>query len=134
VSFIGFVFDPLSGMTNAATRWGFLTRMDSVSTYTDTGVTFNAGTWYDLSFIWNRVAGVYNTYFRVNQAGGTVGAKQGPITTNIPDDTQGPNLVMFVANGPSGTTSTTWAVDMWEIASTASTATAFRGSHLIKNF
>jgi hypothetical protein len=129
--FVGFVFDPSSGMTNAANNWGLLTRKASVSTYTDTGFVFAINAYADLSFYLDSTG----AYFRAYTWAGTAQAKSAAITSNVPLGTTPLCLVFLVVNGPSGTTSYQTFIDSWEAAYRGNTMIpAFRGSALLKNF
>jgi Collagen triple helix repeat (20 copies) len=128
--FIGFVFDPSSGMANAANNWGLLTRKASVSTYTDTGFSW-AFAYADLSFYVDSTG----VNFRAYAWAGTAQAKSSKITSNVPLSTTPLCLVLHVQNGPAGTTSYQSFIDLWEIACRASSVVpVFRGSNLLKNF
>jgi len=129
--FVGFVFDPSSGMANAANNWGFLTRRSSASTYTDTGFVYSASAWADFSFFVDSTG----AYRRAYTWGGTAPAKSAAITSNVPFGTTLLCLIYFVLNGPSGATSYQSYIDLWEVAYKGNTVVpVFRGANLIKNF
>lgn len=129
--FVGFVFDPSSGMTNAANNWGLLTRKASVSTYTDTGYVFATSTYADLSFYVDATG----AYWRAYAWGGTAQAKSAAVTSNVPLSTTPLCPTFFVLNGASGTTSYQTFLDLWEVAYRGNTIVPiFRGSNLIKAF
>jgi hypothetical protein len=131
-SFIGLVFDPNSGMANAATNFGFLTKASSNVLYTDTTVNFNPQQFYEFSFLWNYTPPGYVSGYRI-QVAGTASTLRGPITGNtIPGSAESLCLVMLALNGASGTTSYNWIIDLWEVACSGSRE--FKGSSLIKNF
>jgi hypothetical protein len=130
--FAGFVFDPSSGMTNAANNWGILTRRASVSTYTDSGFAYSTSNSYaDLSFY------IDNTglYFKAYAWAGTAPAKSAAITSNIPLNSTALCMVLHVVNGASGTTSYGHWIDLWEVAfKPQATVSVFRGINLVKSF
>jgi hypothetical protein len=129
--FIGFVFDPSSGMTNAANNWGFLSRKASVNTFTDTGYVYSTTNYADLSFIFDGT----NANFRAYQWAGTAQAKSANVTSNVPLTTTPLCTSFFILNGAAGTTSYTAWLDMWEVAYKGPTAVpTFRGTNLLKNF
>jgi hypothetical protein len=129
--FAGFVFDPSSGMTNAANNWGILTRKASVSTYTDTGYVYSTTNYADLSFYLDSTG----LYFRAYTWAGTAQAKSAAITSNVPLATTVLCPTFLVINGPSGTTSYQSFIDSWEVAWRGNTVVpVFRGANLLKNF
>ena len=129
--FVGFVFDPSSGMANAANNWGLLTRKASANTFTDTGFVFATTAWADLSFYVDPTG----AYFRANTWAGTTQAKSAAITSNVPLAATPLCMVWHVVNGPAGTTSYQSQLDSWEVAYRANAVIpVFRGADLIKNF
>jgi hypothetical protein len=129
--FCGFVFDPSSGMANAANNWGFLTRKASVNTYTDTGFAFAVNVWCDLSFFLDSTG----AYFKAYTWGAAAPAKSAAITTNVPLSSTPLCVVLHVVNGPSGTTSYTSSIDLWEVTYRPTTVVSvFRGTNLVKSF
>jgi hypothetical protein len=129
--FIGFVFDPSSGMANAANNWGFLTRKASANTFTDTGYVYSTANYADLSFYFDGT----NANYRAYNWAGTAQAKSANITSNVPLTTTPLCLSIVVVNGAAGTTSYTTFIDLWEVAYKGPTGTpTFRGTNLLKNF
>lgn len=128
--FVGFVFDPSSGMTNAANNWGILTRKASVNTYTDTGFAY-VNQWADLSFYLDATGVSFKAY----TWGAVAPAKSALITANVPLSATPLCMVFHAVNGPAGTTSFTHMLDFWEIAYKPTTAVpVFRGVNLVKSF
>jgi hypothetical protein len=129
--YAGFVFDPSSGMANAANNWGILTRKASVNTFTDTGYAYSTANYNDLSFYLDSTG----LYFRAYQWAGTAQAKSAAITSNVPLATTVLCPTFFILNGAAGTTSYTAWLDAWETAWRGNTTVpVFRGSNLLKNF
>jgi hypothetical protein len=128
--FVGFVFDPSSGMANAANNWGLLTRKASVSTYTDTGLAYTF-VYADLSFY----ADATGVYFKAYAWGGAVPAKSAAITSNVPLAATPLCMVLHALNGAAGTTNYQHFIDLWEVAYRGNTAVSvFRGGNLLRNF
>jgi len=129
--FVGFVFDPSSGMANAANNWGFLTRKASVNTFTDTGFAYSTTLYADLSLFFDSTG----AYFRAYNWAGTAQAKSAAITSNTPLTTTVLCPVLHIANGVSGTTSYQCFHDLWEVAYWEIPSRPFSGGAAgLKNF
>jgi hypothetical protein len=126
---IVFIFNPGSGQANAANNW-YLYTVTTTGTYTDTGLVYTAGGWYDLSWYCD-TGGVK---YRAFAYGATPAALSAYITSNVPAGMNALTPRMTIYNGPSGTTSYSMDIDLWEFYKRTTTSVCqFRGATALDN-